>query len=104
MQADLLGVFTMSKLTFPLIILAAMSLFSPSARADNAIIDKITKDQAGKIPAEAMKKAFDFYTDHADQVKNKNYVTIVDFDKPSTEKRMHVINMQTGDVEDLYVA
>ena len=51
-----------------------------------------------------MKKAFDFYTDHADQVKNKNYVTIVDFDKPSTEKRMHIINMQTGDVEDLYVA
>ncbi len=98
------GVLPMSKIPFAFALLTTLCLVSPAARAGNPIIDKVMKDQADRIPADAMKTAFDFYTDHADQVKNKNYVTIVDFNKPSTEKRMHIINMQTGEVEDLYVA
>ncbi len=89
----------MLKIPFVLILLTNLCLLSSAARADNTIIDKVMKEQADRIPVEAMKKAFDFYTDHADQVTNKNYVTIVDFNRPSTEKRMHIINMQTGEVE-----
>ena len=51
-----------------------------------------------------MQQAFDYYEKHADQIENKKYVTIVDYNRPSSEKRMHIINMQTGDVEDLLVA
>jgi len=62
------------------------------------------KEQDGKIPRAAMEKAFAYYNEHPDKVKNKGYVTVVNFDRPSTEKRMHVIDMKTGAVEDLLVA
>src|SRR4029077_20633360 len=56
------------------------------------------------IPHEAMDIAFEYFRDHADQIKNKDYITIIDFDQPSTAKRMHVIDLKTGAVEDLLVA
>jgi hypothetical protein len=79
----------------------------PSARAGDDVaktIDKVMQEQSARIPREAMIKAFDYYQQHSSEVKNKAYVTIVDFNRPSTEKRMHVIDMKTGDVEDLLVA
>src|SRR4051794_19210114 len=74
------------------------------ARAQSAVIEKIMKEQDGRIPREAMVTAFEFYARNADQIANKKFVTIVDYNLPSTQKRMHVINMQSGEVEDLYVA
>src|SRR5438105_10815441 len=85
-------------MTIALVCLAA------TAQARSPIIDKILADQQSRIPRAAMLKAFDYYESHADKVQNKSYVTIVDFNRPSTEKRMHVIDMRTGDVEDLLVA
>jgi len=87
-----------------LVSLAIALCFCAFARAQNAIIDKVMKEQAGRIPRAAMVKAFEYYQQHADDVKNKAYVTIVDFNLPSTQKRMHVIDMNTGQVEDLLVA
>src|SRR4051812_47829284 len=79
---------------------------TPFARADDVdlIIDKVMTDQAARIPREAMIKAFDYYRQHADKVKNKDYVTVVDFNRSSTEKRMHVIDMKSGQVEDIFCA
>jgi hypothetical protein len=75
-----------------------------AARAYSPVLDKVMQEQADRIPVEAMKKAFDYFEAHPDQIKNKNYITIVDFNRASTEKRMHVINVKTGEVEDLLVA
>ena len=95
----------MWKISTSITFAAILSLLCGSAaRAANPIIDKVMKEQADRIPHEAMARAFDYYEKHADQVENKKYVTIVDFNRPSTDKRMHVINMQTGEVEDLLVA
>jgi hypothetical protein len=84
--------------------LMLLLLLCPTARAGNEIIENVIKEQAGRIPAAALQIAFDYYQSHQDQIANKNYLTIVDFNLPSTEKRMHIIDMQTGKVEDLYVA
>src|SRR5262245_56938246 len=87
-----------------LTLAAGAGLLCPIARAENAIIDKVMQEQADRIPREAMLKAFEYYQQHADQVQNKAYVTIVNFNRASTEKRMHVIDMKTGAVEDLLCA
>jgi len=90
--------------TMPTSILLAFFCLSTAAQARNPIIEKVLNDQQSRIPREAMLKALDYYESHPDKVQNKAYVTIVDFNLASTEKRMHVIDMKTGDVEDLLVA
>jgi hypothetical protein len=77
----------------------------PSAGASaDASADAIIKEQSGRIPEEALNTAFDYLHSHAADVKNRDYVTIIDFDQPSTAKRMHVIDVRTGQVEDFLVA
>lgn len=66
--------------------------------------EKIEREQSEHVPAGALKIAFDYFLAHSDQIKNQNYLTIIDFDQPSTAKRMHVIDLKTGAVEDLFVA
>jgi hypothetical protein len=88
------------------VFLTVIALFSVAARAGDVdtVIDKVMQEQAKRIPREAMAKAFDYYRQHPELVKNRDYVTIVDFNQPSTEKRMHVIDMKTGEVEDVLCA
>jgi hypothetical protein len=66
--------------------------------------DRIAKEQHDRIPPAAMNIAFGYVREHADRVRNTHYLTIIDFDQPSTAKRMHVIDLTTGTVEDLLVA
>lgn len=74
------------------------------ALAANPIVEKIEKDHPNLIPREALDRAFTWFEEHADQVLNKNYITIIDFTKPSTAKRCHVIDLRTGEVESLLCA
>src|SRR3954470_9222560 len=65
---------------------------------------KIAAKQHDRIPPGAMTIAFAFLREHPKEVRNKHYLTIIDFDQPSTARRMHVIDLTTGEVEDLLVA
>ena len=56
------------------------------------------------VPQRALTQALDYFDKHQDIIKNKNYVTITDYTALSGEKRMFIINMNTGDVEKLYAA
>jgi hypothetical protein len=38
------------------------------------------------------------YLDKLNRIANRNFITIIDFSKPSSEKRLFVINTETGDV------
>src|SRR5690242_8045301 len=87
-----------------IVSMVALLLLATAAHAGNPVIEKVLKDQQSRIPREAMLKAFDWYESHPEKVTNKSYVTIVDFNRASSEKRMHVIDMKSGDVEDLLVA
>jgi hypothetical protein len=66
--------------------------------------DQILRDNRDRIPPAALERAFAYLRAHPDKVTNPRYVTIIDFDQPSTARRMHVIDMTTGHVEDLLVA
>jgi hypothetical protein len=80
--------------------------FAQKVRADASLRvmrERIRKEHS-EIPPEALTKALNYYEEHAAQVTNKNYITIIDFDQPSTDYRMHVIEMSTGDVSSYLVA
>ena len=85
------------------VLLLALLALSPATPAGD-IREKVAADHPNLVPREALDGAFDYLHDHADQVANKNYLTIIDFTKPSTAKRCHVINLQTSEVESLLVA
>src|SRR4051812_35329230 len=76
----------------------------PAAPASAMRLDQIATEQRDHIPPAAMERAFGYVRAHPDKVTNARYVTIIDFDQPSTARRMHVIDTATGRVEDLLVA
>ena len=86
-------------------VLIVVAMTQPIARAaDESVIERVLREQAETIPRQALDTAFAWYRAHPDKVRNTNYVTIINFDRPSTEKRMHVIDMNNGQVEHLLVA
>src|SRR4051812_41256355 len=90
------------KATFCLLLLALLAAAPPPPARD--IRDKVAADYPNLIPREALDRAFDYLNDHAAQVANKNYLTIIDFTRPSTARRCHVIDLKSGEVESLLVA
>jgi hypothetical protein len=81
------------------------SAVAPRTSARRCVdVNRIIAQQRGRIPAAALERAFGYLRDHPAQVRNENYVTIIDFDQPSTARRMHVIDLRDGSVEDLLVA
>lgn len=87
-----------------LLVFVTGLLLCSAAMAEETVVEKVMREQDGKIPRAAMVKAFDYFAANAEKIQNKNFVTIVNFDRPSTEKRFHVIDMKTGEVADYYVA
>jgi hypothetical protein len=56
------------------------------------------------VPAGPLQRALDYFDNHPTQIKNRDYITITDFSKNSTEKRMFVLDMRTGHVDKLLVS
>lgn len=55
------------------------------------------------VPNDLLREAL-LYFDARPGFKNRNFITIVDYAKPSWEKRMFIINMKTGGVHRRHVA
>lgn len=76
-------------------------------RVLNAGLDGLLKKLASShpsIPQAAIQKAFQYYQDNLNIAGNRGFVTVIDFDRPSTEKRMHIIDMNAETVESLFSA
>lgn len=63
-----------------------------------------TQASKDEIPKAAIEQAFKYIEKYPSKFDNKKYMTIVDFTKPSSEERMFVINLATGEVEKYLVA
>ncbi len=52
------------------------------------------------VPADALKMALDGYAEAMEtgKVNNQRYLTVVDFNQPSTEKRLYVIDLEKNQV------
>jgi len=55
-----------------------------------------------QIPQPAVLKVFAYLKAH--NIQNRRYATIIDFDKPSNEKRMYIIRLGDGQVETFLVS
>ncbi len=56
------------------------------------------------VPKSTIDTLLKYYSEHESKIENKNYVTFVDFRKPSSKDRMIVIQTDTGQVEKYLVA
>lgn len=60
-------------------------------------------DPANRVPRAALEKALLYYDKYISEIKNKNFITVVDMGKKSSEYRQFVINMNTGEVHLMLV-
>ncbi len=57
-----------------------------------------------RIPEQISQNLIEYFLTHGEEIKNKNYVTFVNFNLPSSEDRMFIINTETGQTEKFLVA
>jgi hypothetical protein len=74
--------------------------------ADNQWIDIETQviAQNPSLSREMLNRAFGYLSANESSVGNKNYLTVIDFDLPSTQERMFVINLKNVTVTSYLVA
>jgi hypothetical protein len=60
--------------------------------------------EANRPSTEAYEEALLYFKTHALEIRNKEYLTLIDFTKPSYAKRMHIFSLETGEVERYLVA
>jgi hypothetical protein len=56
------------------------------------------------VPSENLEKAFTFFDQNKQRIKNTKYITMIDFSLPSIEKRLFLLNLETGSVRKFWVA
>lgn len=56
------------------------------------------------VPEKAALNAFGYYDQHEGQIRNRDFLTIVDYTVGSSKKRLHVFDLKSGAVEHFYAA
>ena len=56
------------------------------------------------IPKKLLKEALTYYDANLTKIKNRDYVTIINFSTHSRRPRMFIVEIETGDVEAIHVA
>ena len=109
----------------PLYCIAALGFTAPPIYAASSWYDKKVKGsllydlykKAG-VPEPAVQRTFEFLDLNGSkefkvkeddslvtkEIANKNYVAIIDFSKPSSSRRLFVLNLKTGGVDKYFVA
>jgi len=77
--------------------------FSAESLISDSLRDSLLR-RYPKIPVRALEKAENFYREHASYFRNTRFLTIVNFDQPSTEERLYLIQTGTGKVATMLVA
>lgn len=49
-------------------------------------------------------RAMDYYRAHQETIANRRYLTVIDFTRPSYARRMHILDLETGEIERFLVA
>ena len=75
---------------------------TPEAQQILARYDYLDPQQL--VPDVLLAKAVLYYDAHLSDIKNKNYLTVVDFSRKSTNARFFIVDMHTGAVSALHVA
>ncbi len=82
-----------------------VSLAPTPAKAQSwSAIEQTLASKYPELPKPALIKAFGFLVANENVVHNTSYMTIIDFDLPSTVERMYVINLQSLALKKYLVA
>jgi len=78
----------------------------PNLSADEkaAIFARYDIDPDGVVPKAMLVDAVAFFDANKDRIRNKNFLTVVDFSKHSGKDRLFVVNLTTGAVQPHVVA
>ncbi len=58
----------------------------------------------GSLPYDALSNAVQFLRAHRSQFSNRRFITIIDYTKPSTSRRLFLIDMESGEVQRFLVS
>lgn len=61
-------------------------------------------DPSRQIKTQALENAMLYYHKNKAKIRNKKYVSVLDFSKHSSKKRFHIIDMESGKVWSIHVA
>ncbi|HET7232111.1 MAG TPA: murein L,D-transpeptidase catalytic domain family protein [Longimicrobium sp.] len=61
-------------------------------------------DPGKVVPAGLLQKAIEFFTAHANEFDNQSHISVLDYSMNSSKRRLHVIDMASGQVQSLFVA
>lgn len=64
--------------------------------------DKILANST--VPKKALENAFNFYNKNQSIIRNKKYLTIFDISQHSGQRRLYLIDLNTGEVKSMHVA
>lgn len=92
------------RLTLLLCFLGSVSFADSNNDKDHSIKKLRHLAQQQDINLFAFDKAFDYLRSHSDKITNKNYVTVIDYTKPSTEKRLYLFDIKRQKIFKLYVS
>jgi hypothetical protein len=56
-------------------------------------------DPSHEVPASLLSRALAYYDANSSKIRNKNFISIIDFKQHSSKERFYLINMSTGHVE-----
>jgi hypothetical protein len=56
------------------------------------------------VPRAALETALDFYDKNQTTIQNKNWITVIDFNKYSGQRRFFVVDMKSGEAYDFHTA
>lgn len=85
-------------LVFSLIMFLSANAFATNFRAYDHL------DPHHIIPDEPLQKAVEYFDKNKSLLTNQKVMTVIDYSQHSGEKRFYVIDMISGEVEDLVVA
>ena len=58
----------------------------------------------GGLPHEACRKAIQFLAENRHLFNNRRFITVIDYTKPSTSRRLFLIDLQTGELQRYLVS
>ena len=78
---------------------AKASVQSSTAATDVDLSEFDKLDPNHVVPTKPFKQALTYFKMHPKEFPNKNYIVIIDYTQNSSKKRMYIVNLKTGAVE-----
>ncbi|AHZ83483.1 murein L,D-transpeptidase catalytic domain family protein [Bdellovibrio bacteriovorus] len=79
----------------------AESMFNRRAANGRFLFDVLLEQAVPREPLDLIFRMFDY---NEGRIPNTDYAVLVDYSRPSTEKRLHLLDLRTGLVQKFYVA